>query len=165
MDPREDRTSTVRSRLQNIVLEEIRANTRAQTRGALTPITKRSLESVDFRNSRSMSMEKNSPQGRNDYLYLDVDTPPAYNVDRDVPPSLEDKKPGGSGVGDAVSVDLHTGQRGAGFPRGTYFFIQEKGTNKYLSTYWWSKTEGVQIQLWPRQSGKNEKRCQVCLVV
>lgn len=92
----------------------------------------------------------------NDILYLGAsDTPPAYNV-------LQGAKAGGR---DAVSLELQTGQRGTGFPGGTYFFIQEKGTNKCLSTYWWSKTEGVQIQLWPLQSGGNGRRCQVRLVI
>jgi hypothetical protein len=85
------------------------------------------------------------------------DTPPAYNVD--IP--LKDAKAGGSTAGDAAILELQTGQRGTGFPHGTYFFIQEKDTNKCLSTYWWSKTEGVQIQLWPLQSGGNERRCQL----
>ena len=115
MDPREDRTSAVRSGLVNLLLEKMRGfqntgqqaqstptlpptrdlggspaqqqqpeqqqnghghgmspqlpsldfvNNRSETRGALTPITERTLESVDFRNSRSLSTEKNSPHGR-----------------------------------------------------------------------------------------------------
>ncbi|KZP17025.1 hypothetical protein FIBSPDRAFT_37372 [Athelia psychrophila] len=56
---------------------------------------------------------------------------------------------------------MHPGScAGAGFDRATcglYFLIREKGTVNHLGTYWRSNTEGVQLQLWPRDQGSNGK--------
>lgn len=47
---------------------------------------------------------------------------------------------------------------GASFERdiyGMYFFIREKGTGRYLSTWGFVNTEGTQVQIWPRENGSS----------
>ncbi|KZP30869.1 hypothetical protein FIBSPDRAFT_1038105 [Athelia psychrophila] len=51
---------------------------------------------------------------------------------------------------------LNISTAGAGFDRATcglYFLIREKGTNNYLATHCGCNTEGLQLQLWPRDQG------------
>ena len=53
---------------------------------------------------------------------------------------------------------LGIGRRGAGFPRGRYFFIRESGTDLYLLNDHAAHTEGTLLHLWSLQPVKDVRR-------